>query len=272
MNFIETLKSVGGVKPRPCGISSQELTQAYAWRHPNGCPECHGTGSIIDLAPLLAKPKELEDCVRDLCFPYKEISMKGLCGVCCKDLNGGVGFCSLPCQGIWLNTHEVNGYAYGHRIEQGLGSYGYYLGKKPPEKACIRVPMFSKNEVNLHVIGPQRASNLVYEVARQLGGTAVVAEPDNIEDTRDGIGGVWNTIYYLSLPIPDSATVLFVTDKWDKTEMTQVVQTTITSNEKAKALDYLLCLIGPEKTEQELDCRFGTNGRMKVISLQQERT
>ena len=74
MSFIETLRSIGGVKPCPdccnedgtarfpCGVGKY-INRVNESRE---CASCHGTGQIIDLAPLLAKPSYLEDTVRIL--------------------------------------------------------------------------------------------------------------------------------------------------------------------------------------------------------------
>ena len=65
MNFIETLNNVGGVKPCPTcedngGPFIEEGDDTYV------CENCHGTGHIIDLSPLLAKPSKLADVVISL--------------------------------------------------------------------------------------------------------------------------------------------------------------------------------------------------------------
>jgi len=127
MNFIKTLKSVGGVKPCTYSDCNDGITKDDKF-----CPMCHGDGEVLDLAPLLAKPRDLEAPVKDL-----------VTQVCLKDK-------------FWD------------------GAYG--------------------KDKSIHVVGPQRASNLVYEVARQLGGMAVTcfsvetmfaghpAVPESLED------------------------------------------------------------------------------------------
>ena len=207
MNFIEQLRQLGGVKPCVgCQTRSDRRTADPA------CPHCHGTDSILDLAPLLAKPKELEECVGDLAFRL----------------------------GI---NNRIDG---------------------------------------LYIIGPQHASNLVYEVARQLGGTAVVAHTRSTSrmllmahERGDMIGeedmkvmlelerqGAPPT-YFLSLPIPSDATVLFVTDRYDYAEQVQICnQIAAPAGEPARqTLPYLLALVS-------LSEKFGN---WKVISLHQEK-
>lgn len=79
MSFLETLKAVGGVKPcskccdadgsakYPCGVGKyiDHKNQDVV------CPACHGTGQILDLAPLLAKPKALRDVVE--CLIHRQV-------------------------------------------------------------------------------------------------------------------------------------------------------------------------------------------------------
>jgi len=74
-DFIETLRSVGGVKPCPCFTleGSGDVITCTPVSH---CPNCHGTGSIIDLAPLLAKPKELEKQAGTLVYQFVEDDKK----------------------------------------------------------------------------------------------------------------------------------------------------------------------------------------------------
>jgi hypothetical protein len=195
----------------------------------------------------------------------------------------------------------------------------------------------------LYIVGPQRAHSLVYEVARQLGGTAVVAEKfgptsqytkdwlkcefykiaertqdeeyrlisgqrspreqKEYERTRclcrkigdflfgDRVSGdasfvksllkVQETIeglgregYRLSLPIPDNATVLLVTDKMDEKELNCIVETSW-SKPLSRVLLYILCLVtdrgelvvSPTQIADPVEPR---NVAMKIISLHQE--
>lgn len=209
MNFIETLKSLGGVKPcLVCKGMGEDL--CYESRGGSPCPDCRGTGNIIDLVPLLANPKELSDVVDNL-----------LC----------IDFC----------------------------------------ESIVHV----KNE-ELFIIGPQRASNLVYEVARQLGGTAVVAQHEPVVDDiladmkrRGLVYGVELerrvraiTGYRLSFPIPPDATVLFVTDRFDEAEMSSVRN--LVPN-PIRWLPHILALVS---SVDEIDGPRG--GGAKVISLHKE--
>jgi hypothetical protein len=224
-DFIEQLKSVGGVKP--CCCIGVEPVGDYA---PAVCCLCHGTGQILDLAPLLAKPKELMYIVQQLVFKK------------------------------WMEDESMT--------FNDLKSFA--------------------------VVGPQRAYSLVYEVARQLGGTAVVAEPEFVPfdfkrmlqpielRSSDADDEVWNRVreagasvvkssgkYRLSLPIPPDATVLFVTDRFDMGEMQQVTG----CMKERKLLPYILCLVSGasellvEGTEPWIQ---GSNN-FKVISLHQEK-
>jgi hypothetical protein len=176
MDFIETLKSVGGVKP--CPSIKQETDNCHL-----GC-QCHGTGQTLDLAPLLAKPDKLHLPVRQL-------------------------------------IHEI---------------------------------VTNEEFDEIVIIGPQRASNLVYEVARQLGGTAVVAEPEyglrgNPKGNMAFPPIIAMTGYRLSLPIPPDATCLFVTDKVDEKEMSDVVLAVVPDPCSFRfaggtVLPYVLALVG----------------------------
>jgi len=203
-DFIETLRSVGGVKPCPCFTleGSGDVITCTPVSH---CPNCHGTGSIIDLAPLLAKPKELEDCVKEL------------------------------------------------------------------------IPLFNPPVYpSPHVVGPQRAHSLVYEVARQLGGTAVTVKPEepilkdifadmkrrglcydaDLEIKVNAARG-----YRLSLPIPPDATVLFVTDKTDEQEIKAIINLVTKPGNNTHTLPYVLALV----SDKQAIAGF------KVISLHQEK-
>ena len=78
--------------------------------------------------------------------------------------------------------------------------------------------------------------------------------------------------YFLSLPIPDSATVLFVTDRMDWKEMNDIMQAADTAG-NMNILPYILCLVSSirERTPEEnwkLGCRVSA---MKIISLHQEK-
>jgi hypothetical protein len=187
MKFIETLKSIGGVKSCLHGCPTPEMAEEIDTDYDYniyGCPKCHGTGQILDLAPLLAKPEELTLLVRLQIQEWLHGSM----------LYDIPHVCDCPWD--WLDEEQV---------QEGL----------------------RKMWPNLHIVGPQRAGNLVYEVARQLGGTAVVAVPitefvqsKNV-DLRPPDHPEWAPShpympkpgYRLSLPIPTDATVLFVTDR-----------------------------------------------------------
>jgi hypothetical protein len=130
------------------------------------------------------------------------------------------------------------------------------------------------------VVGPQRAHSLIYEVARQLGGTAVVAIPQmtfGIKKTfksRYPVGTLFESIspndmgmeitgYNLSLPIPSDATALFVTDKYDVNEMSSLAG--CVSN-PIRWLPYVLSLV------TDTDVHHGPRGQdnMKIISLHEE--
>jgi len=230
MNFIETLKSVGGVKPCRCDGSGQEYKklvdsgQMAEFMRNEKCWKCHGTGQIIDLAPLLAKPKELEKVVEK-----------------------------------FFSTEMVD-----------IGEY---------EKRIVGTEQDLLVD-NLFIFGPQRAHALVYEVARQLGGTAVVAEP-KLDEWTDKDGSykmselkkgklVKDVGYRLSLPIPPDATVLFVTDKMDEQEMLAVMETTMTSQKEGspfRFLTYVLALISAQDKLVFLDLE---KTEWKVISLHKE--
>jgi hypothetical protein len=115
----------------------------------------------------------------------------------------------------------------------------------------------------LYVVGPQRASNLVYEVSHHLGGTAVVA--------RNPYDGYFNKPYALSVAIPDNASVLFVTDRMEVDEMNEVIKAT---NPK-KPLPYILSLIAKNdefRHSHEVDavCPNGLPNSWQVIALHKE--
>jgi hypothetical protein len=120
------------------------------------------------------------------------------------------------------------------------------------------------SEADLVVIGPQRAPNLVYEVARQLGGTAVVAEPEYGVRLEDKLPGNWIPCvdgYRLSLPIPPDATVLLATDRTDDKEIKAVINLVTKPGNNTHTLPYVLALISDK---QAID-------GFKVISLHQEK-
>jgi hypothetical protein len=212
MNFIETLKSVGGVKPCP----NREKTEGVLYEGPAdfscSCSECHGTGQILDLAPLLAKPRLLSDVVISLLI-------------------------SKPIDGI-----------PDRNLTDLLVS-----------KSLVGVPdkMEFCGDRALYIICPARCATLGYEVARQLGGTAVVAVP-HYQSQQDTF--IYDTF---SFPIPLDATVLFVTDRVDDSgEMLKVIETV---DPKTTVLPYVLCLVAEDVT--------GLHNRdqvLKVISLHQE--
>jgi uncharacterized protein YbjQ (UPF0145 family) len=144
-----------------------------------------------------------------------------------------------------------------------------------------------RKDPNLYVIGPQRASNLVYEVARQLGGAAVVAiEQHSHHFTQAGAEISIQPYMHqciitssLSLPIPDKATVLFVTDKMDENEMLGIIETTIQSltirqvhpgdDAAVSIFPCVLCLVN--QNSNELIRGHTTSGwkQGKIISLHQ---
>lgn len=257
MNFIETLKSIGGVKPCPCterrfdeegkytkmddriamyvGPVLKEGEDPIASMQP--CHLCHGTGTILDLAPLLAKPKELA--------PFVGLALVELFKA--EGLTGFVG-----------DKREI-----------------------PIDK-------------DYFVVGPQRAHSLVYEVARQLGGTAVTCF-DHDAETKHNLNAWANcectcpackrdmlsfvASYRLSLPIPPDATCLFVTDRVDEKEMNAVVLTVAPEPcgfrfAGGTVLPYVLALIGGEKLiiEGHTDKATGfvPPSSLQVISLHQE--
>jgi hypothetical protein len=194
VNFIETLKSVGGVTPCDCcNVDSAVLYIPL-------CSVCHNTGHLLDLTPLLANTGELTDVTNEL------LKMAGFVPAVCE-----------KCHEVWL-----------------------------------------KPFVPIVVVGPQRASNIVYEVARQLGGTAVVSfdTGETVSDFTERAsyflksdGHARNLKppkqnYRLSLPIPDNATVLFVTDWLDVSEMKSIAECV-----KANVLPYLLCLVTDHSRE-----------------------
>jgi len=209
MNFIETLKNVGGVKP----CDSCKGTGETIYKHINDdfnrivCPLCHGTGQVLDLAPLLAKPELLYDAVESL--------------------------------------------------------LGRLFEKTNAEESQFTKPF---------CVGPQRAHSLVYEIARQLGGTAVAAEP-KLDEWTDKDGSykmselkkgklVKDVGYRLSLPLQQSATVLFVTDRVDEKEVQQIVNLITKPGQDIHLLPYVLALV--------TNCE-ATRG-FKVVSLYQEKS
>ena len=234
MKFIETLQAVGGVKPcHECAGKGMkvERTGSMVTFATNSfpCEVCHGTGQILDLAPLLAKPSALRGIVRDLC--------------------DGMGYKDLPVFATWTVGDTVLS-----------GRPGFY------------------------VVSPQRSASLAYALADCLDGTAVVAIPQgeyheevkartDIEASTQGSGEMQQEKessqdhkgrtklavgYRLSLPIPPDATVLFVTDKFDRQEVLKLIDVVATE----KILPYVLCLISSEDT---------VDGKWKVISLHQEK-
>ena len=201
MNFIEHLKLVGGVKPCP---HIEMATRGVGYTGLGPCPSCHGTGHVLDLAPLLAKPLFLESCTYDLISKFKKVAQ--------------------------INEIE----------EQERGT-------------------------KFVIVGPQRAHSLVYEVARQLGGTAVVV----IEEDADQQSVDWNKPrdkdYRLSLPIPPDATVLFVTDRMDSGRLEEF-KSMVDLAEGGRAINilpYILCLVSTE---------FENKTIYKIISLHQEKS
>jgi len=265
MNFIETLRSVGGVKPCPipndpeqaldiaCAACGKAISFSKGEVYRTWCSYVcydHAEG-VLDLAPLLAKPKELRVPVEHLIH--------------------------TKCPGA---TDDVDTFAVR-----------YYDSK------------------NIHVIGPQRASNLVYECTRQLGVTAVTASIptdvveaknrlmslieyieevrrlemksdcrltacfDNLERIASDVGlsigydtrGQTEKGYRLSIPIPDDATVLFVTDRLDEKEMQEITQ--CVSN-PIRWLPYILALVSDR--DELVDGPRGAE-RQRVIALHKER-
>ena len=236
MKFIETLQAVGGVKPCPCCSGTGTMMTASDPSKPllsssQKCSECHSTGRFLDLAPLLAKPMGLRQMVDSLLFK---------CHM------------SIPCEfpPVAINDKAPLGYSVHEE-------YHYY--------PC--------GNLNVHVVGPR--PTLTYEVARQLGGTAVVAEPkygiEWIKDADEESGRRPSCLrqgYRLSLPIPDSATVLFVTDRFDESEMMSIMNSA-TSSGKFTVLPYILSLVWDGK-EMPLHAMTGKE-TFKVISLHQEK-
>lgn len=295
MNSIETLKHLGGV--RPCRDCAQTGTQAViSYEEPaKVCLKCHGTGQIIDLAPLLAKPSTLEAVAVILLKIEEEVSTEGLCGCCLRKLNGdnSNGFCSLECQDRWKTTHTVSGNAYGYAMDSGRGNYGPLSGEKPPARVVIQKPLFKERLANLHVVCPARCTTLGYEVARQLGGTAVVAEPKYRDYVCD-VPCFHHTLevegYNLSLPIPPDSAVLFVTDRLDNEKkyrltdsiggpskhpyckMQEIIHTVAalaTRPPEWRYLTYMLCLV--DDTGGKFDMPYGPHeGEWQVIYLHQE--
>jgi hypothetical protein len=244
MNFIEVLKSVGGDKPcGKCeGIGQYDGPPTKTNSLGGGiCEVCHGTGQIIDLAPLLAKPKELSDVVGEYDNANKNTLLSKLSRQPLTD--------NISC--LWR------------------------LREERPE---------------LYVIGPQRAHSLVYEVARQLGGTAVVVtSPNYLLENASNYFAKMSTSNLafsdengfkrllleeskvrISLPIPDNATVLFVTDRYDEQEMDWIIRTTWNPDMKTllpTMLPYVLSLVSGTEIHRVpwiIDQGF------KIISLHQE--
>lgn len=224
MNFLETLRSVGGVKPCPCGGIGRPTVmfgrEVDARDLKRMCPNCHGTGQILDLAPLLAKPRMLVEHVHEL-IERKE-------------------------SGIWKMVKK----------KADFSTDNYEVGNV-------------YDDPSIFVVGPQRAHSLVYEVARQLGGSAVVAEPTTemreIEQGLcEGLLELRITGYRLSIPILPDATVLFVTDRLDEQEMQSVMQ--CVSN-PIRWLPYILAIVSNQDTLEG-----GPRGMesMKIIALHKE--
>ena len=234
-SFIEALRSVGGVKPCPkcAGGYVSHLNRAEEL-----CDNCHGKTYTIDLAPLLAKPKELSEVA--------------------FNLGAHLGCALVGADKGWVNN----------------------LCRTSDELARI----IGRHVKNLHVIGPQRAGNLIFKVAEQLGGTAVTVKPEepilkdifadmkrrglcydaDLEIKVNAARG-----YRLSLPIPPDATVLFVTDKAEGEELSQIIQATDSANGCVTILPYILCLVSTasaEKLAERLANGRKTSG-MKIISL-----
>ena len=125
-----------------------------------------------------------------------------------------------------------------------------------------------------HIIGPQHANNLIYEIARQLEATVVTCSP--VETTFIGHPAIpesledmnrWKTTkslnYHLSIPIPDLTPVLFVTDKLDESEMNSIIGIV---NNPIRYLKYILALVSDKNT-----IRIRGAENFNVISLHQEK-
>ena len=238
MDFLETLKQLGGIKPcEKCGGSTYE----FATDRPG--IKCHfcKDGAVIDLAPLLAKPYMLDRYATMLLY------------------NSGV-----------LSDRELM-----NLIDDGATS------------------LAGKSVRTIRVVGPQRAHSLVYEVARQLGGTAMVAErivevnlitadeglvapeDESIAEFNDTYSGdvCMRKLYRYRLfsIVPDNATILLVTDKLVEKEMNEVYREAHCG--VLDVLPYILCLVGPDheldKTTQWKDGNW--IGGFKVVSLHQEK-
>ena len=114
---------------------------------------------------------------------------------------------------------------------------------------------WKRNYPNLYVCGPaQGGITLAYEVARQLGGTAIFTEPkyEVKEHASDsGIGSFTNTTVEKSgqelkrFEIPDGATVLFVEDVITTGKSTrEMIRAVMNSaHHSVTALPYVLCLV-----------------------------
>jgi len=213
-DFIEVLRSVGGVTPCINGGENEK-----PWHKDDqgrtACVVCHGAGRVINLALLLAKPKELEECVKEL---WTKLS--------CQHVAEVVTDRVLACQ-----------------------------MKVQPTSTTTVFPG------DRYIVGPQRAHSLVYEVSRQLGGTAVVCK-----DFKEYIPSTMKLSepYRLSIPVPDNAMVLFVMDKFGANNLEEF-KATINTVEHGRAihiLPYILCLVSTE---------FKNETIYKVISLHQEK-
>jgi hypothetical protein len=209
VDFIETLKSLGGVKPcLICGGKGSIHAIEPIEVDIDSCRNCHGTGQILDLAPLLAKPWVLDGLI-----------------------------------GQWLRRPQQN-------------------------ELFDSLPNATSKGVrdSVYVVGPQHAHSLVYEVARQLGGTCVTVSCE-YDDKFNSKPTYWD----LSLPIPPDATVLFVTDRVDNQEMLSCMRALYVGDGSPefgwarKILPHTLALVA---NTQEFD---GVQGqKYTVISLHKE--
>jgi hypothetical protein len=137
----------------------------------------------------------------------------------------------------------------------------------------------------LYVVGPQRAYPLIYEIARQLGGTAAAAIEDfkwEVVDTCDsGYEDIVQQMnhrgemyrigrkcsgYRLSTPIPATATVLFVTD--DFKSVSEFNEWHGCVDKSVKFLPYVLTLMNSSGCL--LHKEPGWSNGFKIISLHQE--
>jgi hypothetical protein len=226
MSLIETLKSIGGVKPCPqLHFKTTSVSQFGISGEAKHCELCHGTGSILDLAPLLAKPSLLTCMVQDL---HQD----------------------------WWAKH--------------------------PDRYTKAYEQFQKPYKNLHVVGPQRAHSLVYEVARQLGGQSVTVEDEyekfmaEDHDEAQGREAYQKTGYRLSLLIPPDATVLFVTDRVDMEHEAELHGMAEAVNRIKGVIPYILCLIhrkheeGPMVDAIVKDATVTGSTELKIIALYKE--